>query len=42
MDKKNKNPNVPNLRFKEYKDDWIIDDIGNVISIDCPKYNPLK
>lgn len=42
MDKKNKNPNVPNLRFKEYKDEWIIDDIGNVISIDCPKYNPLK
>lgn len=30
------------MRFKEYKDDWIIDDIGNVISIDCPKYNPLK
>ena len=33
MDKKNKNPNVPNLRFKKYSNDWIkykITDLGEM------------
>ena len=33
MDKKNKNPNVPNLRFKKYSNDWVkykITDLGKM------------
>ncbi len=31
MDKKNKNPNVPNLRFKEFHTEWEKIQIGNLI-----------
>lgn len=42
MDESNKKPNVPNLRFSEFENEWLSDEIENVISINCTKYNPIK